>query len=273
MKVQNISWDQLFRDPNQPRHDFDEPHMQNMVSSFKRDGQLVPIIVFPVPKGFQLVEGEWRMRAGQLAGLSGLDAVVLDAAPTPSELLALQLKVNCLRKQLTPVERAMAYKKLLEQEQCSHKVLAEMLSVSDATVTTCLALLKLPPEIQRRVDSGEVPLSSAYTIARAQDHETQLMLTEQAAAGVLSRDALQRQVRKRKSDGVKAKRIQCAMREHTITVTGQKRMNLDMVIAALEALTREARRARTQKLDVLTWIRVLRDRAQADAVSPVDTQP
>jgi ParB family chromosome partitioning protein len=262
MKLKNITIGELFRDPAQPRHGTDESHHLNLVASLRDDGQMLPIIVFPIATGYQIVEGECRWRAAPEAGLSELAAVVLDAAPTPGELLKLQLKVNCLRLQLTPLERGLAYQRVIEQEQCSQRALAHMLHVSDATVTACLSILKLPPEIQSKVNAGEVPLSSAYTIGRAPDRATQFELAEQAATGALTRDALQRRLRK-KAGGVKAKRVSCALKDHTVTVCGQHKMDLDTLLAVLEGLVRDARRARVEGLDVLTWSRVLRDRAKA----------
>jgi ParB family chromosome partitioning protein len=262
MKLKSITIGELFPDPDQPRREFDETHHQNLVASLRTDGQMLPIIVFPIATGYQIVEGACRWRAALEAGLSELAAVVLDAAPSPAALLKLQLKVNCLRQQLTPLERGLAYQRVIEQEQCSQRALAQMVHVSDATVTACLSILKLPPEIQSRVNAGEVPLSSAYTIARAPDRATQFELAEQAATGALTRDALQRRLRK-KAGGMKAKRVSCALKDHTVTICGQHKMDLDTLLAVLEGLVRDARRARVEGLDVLTWSRVLRDRAKA----------
>jgi ParB family chromosome partitioning protein len=264
MKLKDIPVDEMLPDPHQPRRQFDPATIENLAASLKH-AQLVPLIVCAVPNGFQIVDGEQRWRGAKLAGLAQLSAVVLDAAPTPVELLKIQLQVNCLRKQLRPLERAAAYQKLLGELHCTQAELASMLLVSDATVTTCLSLLKLPPEIQRRVDAGELPLSSAYGIARAKDRETQLVLADQAAGGNLKRDALQRRVRKPQPGGVTVKRIQCVFGEHTVTLASAKRMDFDAVVSVLESVLREARRALSQPLDELTWVRVLRDRAQASA--------
>jgi ParB family chromosome partitioning protein len=243
---------------------------QQLAASLKAHGQFVPIIAFPLDDGYGIADGERRWGAAKHAEIQELAAIVLDTRPTPAELLKLQLQVNCLRKSLKPVERALAYQRLLEAEQCSQRTLAQMLHVSDAAVTSCLALLQLSPEIQARVDSGEVPLSSAYAISRVADPAVQLSLADQAAAGSLTRDALQGRVRKKTSNGVKAKRVTCVVGEHTVTVSGAQRMDLDGVLTVLGELAREARRARGQGLDVLTWVRVLRDKSKANGAGSVD---
>ena len=124
MKLKSITIGELFPDPAQPAPWNRRVHHLNLVASLRIDGQLLPIIVFPIATGYQIVEGECRWRAALEAGLSELAAVVLDAAPSPAELLKLQLKVNCLRQQLTPLERGLAYQRVIEQEQCSQRALA-----------------------------------------------------------------------------------------------------------------------------------------------------
>ena len=265
MNVKTISINLLRPDPHQPRRDFAESEIRSLAASLAKDGQQVPLIVYPLGELFGIADGERRWRAAQVAELTELSAVVLDTAPTSAQLLKLSLKVNCLRSELKPLDRALAYQRLLEHEQCSQRALAQMLDVSDATVTTYLSVLKLSAEIQSRIDVGEIPLKRAYAIARSGDTATQLNLADQAVAGDLSHDALQRGVRKRRPESVRVKRLVCAFGPHTVTVAGPDRIGLGDLIAILEGLTREARRARAERLDVLTWIRVLRDRATASA--------
>jgi ParB family chromosome partitioning protein len=265
MKLKDIPVEQLRPDPNQPRLEFPRPELENLAASLVADGQLVPLIAYLAEEKPWIADGQRRWLAAQIAGLSTLSAVVLDTAPTAGELLKLQLQVNCLREGLRPIERALAYQRLMEQEGCTQREIAKLLNVSDATVSNYLAVLKLPDEIQSRIDSGQLPLSSACAIARAADTTMQRTLADQAVSGGLSRDALQGRMRRKEVNGVKVKRVTCVLGEHTVTIAGRQQTDLDGVVAVLEELLRDARRARNQRLDVLTWVRVLRDRSKASA--------
>jgi len=268
MKIKDIPIDQLHPDPNQPRRDFGRPELEHLAASLVADEQLVPLIVYLKENRHLIVDGQRRWLAAQIAEKPTLSAVVLDTAPTTGELLKLQLQVNCLREGLKPVERALAYQRLIEQEGCNQREVAQLLNVSDATVSNYLAVLKLPEEIQSRIDSGQLPLSSACAIARAADTTMQRALADQAVSGGLSRDALQGRMRRKDPSGVTVKRVTCVFGEHTVTITGRQQTDLDGVVAVLEGLVRDARRARNQHLDVLTWVRVLRDKAKAEAANP-----
>ena len=144
-----------------------------------------------LPVGNRLRNCRWerRWRAAKLAEIE-LSAIVLDARPTPAELLKLQLKVNCLRKSLKPVERARAYQRLLEQEQCSQHALAQSLNVSDGTVTSYLSILTLAPEI-RAHRCRRVGREQRLCHARAGEDESKSSLADQVASGGLTRDAVQ----------------------------------------------------------------------------------
>jgi ParB family chromosome partitioning protein len=263
MKLKKLAVVEMRPDANQPRRDFDEAEIRALAESLKADGQFIPVIVYPVDEFQVIADGERRWRAAPLAGVTELEAIVLDRPPTPVELLKLQVKVNCLRQELNPLERALAYQRLLETEQCTQSALAEMLHLSNGTVSNYFSLLKAPPEIQALVTSSKLPVSSVATIMRAKDRQTQLELAEQAVAGTLSRDTLQGRVRRKKIDQEKVNRIQFKVDDWTVTIAGPKRIGFETAHSVLDTGARESRRGIAQQLDLLTWTRVMNDRARA----------
>lgn len=176
--------------PPQARKDFKEEPLVGLTQSIAECGILQPLLVRREGGNFVCLDGERRLRAARRAGLTTVPVIVDDRELSPFEVTLRQLVVNTQREDLTPVERAKAIASLIKESGWTGAELSRRTGFSVATISRLTALLTLPPEIQQRVDAGEIPASTAYQIAIAGDGETQARLANEVAANGLTRDAV-----------------------------------------------------------------------------------
>jgi ParB family chromosome partitioning protein len=145
--------DAIKPNPRQPRTEFAEDALDELVSSIREVGVLQPIIVRPDgDSGYELIMGERRLRATQAAGFATIPAIIRDT--DDSDLLRDALLENLHRAQLNPLEEAAAYQQLLDDFGCTHEELATRIHRSRPQISNTLRLLRLPPLVQRRVAAG-----------------------------------------------------------------------------------------------------------------------
>jgi ParB family transcriptional regulator, chromosome partitioning protein len=154
---------------SQPRTEFDEEAMAELVHSIKTVGLLQPIVVrrLAVPEDghrYELIMGERRWRASQEAGLPAIPAIVRDTSD--DKMLLDALLENLHRSQLNPLEEAAAYSQLLQDFGCTHEELADKIGRSRPHVSNYLRLLNLPPAIQLRVAAGVLSAGHARALLR-----------------------------------------------------------------------------------------------------------
>jgi len=149
--------------PYQPRQSFRADELKEMADSMKEKGILTPLLVNRAGGGYQLIAGERRWRAAQIAGLERVPVVVRDV--TPVESLELALIENIHRKDLNPIEEAVAYRKLIEDMRVTQEVLAKRLGKERSTVANLLRLLKLPLQIQQDLIDGHITMGHARVLA------------------------------------------------------------------------------------------------------------
>ncbi|MGQ0845938.1 MAG: ParB/RepB/Spo0J family partition protein [Sporichthyaceae bacterium] len=147
----------------QPRTVFDPDLLEELVHSIREVGLLQPIVVRPVADGqYELVMGERRWRASQLAGKTTVPAIV---RRTEDEKMLLDaLLENLHRAALNPLEEAAAYDQLLQEFDCTHDALAARLGRSRSQVSNTIRLLKLAPSVQRRVAAGVLSAGHARAL-------------------------------------------------------------------------------------------------------------
>jgi ParB family chromosome partitioning protein len=131
-------------DPNQPRRHFDDVALEQLAASVKEYGVLQPIIVTPKGEGFEIVAGERRFRASQLAGLTEIPVVI--RTMTGQKQLEVSLIENIQRRDLNTIETATAYAKLRDQFNLTAEKIAERVHKSPSAVINTMRLLKLPKE-------------------------------------------------------------------------------------------------------------------------------
>lgn len=179
--------------PQQPRRDFDPVRVQALADSLKNNGALQPIVVRPAGDGYQLVAGERRWRAAQLAKLETLPAIVRET--TDNELLELALIENVQREDLNAIERAQAYLNLARQFQLTHDEIARRLGEDRSNVSNYIRLLDLDDDILDFVRKGRLTMGHARSLLAVADTARRSNLARQAADEGWSVRAMEEQVK------------------------------------------------------------------------------
>ena len=178
--LQEILVSSISPNPFQPRRRIDEAALRELAASFRQTGVLQPVIVRPQGDGYQLIAGERRWRAAQIAGLARIPAVVREA--TNAEVLELALVENLLREDLNPMEEAEAYQRLLTEFQWSQDELARRVGRERSTVANALRLLRLPPLIQDDLREGRLTMGHARALVGIPSASGQMRLRDQILA-------------------------------------------------------------------------------------------
>ena len=165
-------------DPNpfQPRQSFSESELKEMAVSVREQGILTPLLVTKKGDRYQLIAGERRRRAAQIAGLERVPVVVREASGTRS--LELALVENIHRKDLNPVEEATAYKRLLEETGITQEALAMRIGKERSTIANLLRILNLPHAIQKDIVEGKLTVGHARVLAGLRSPKEQLALRD-----------------------------------------------------------------------------------------------
>jgi ParB family chromosome partitioning protein len=180
----------IIPDPEQPRKEFEADALRRLSRSMVKFGQLLPIRVrWDERLGkWVIISGERRYRAALAAGLTTVSCHFVDGELSPARVLEEQLVENCLREDLKPVEQARAYRALMDENAWSARRVAEELHLASSTVVKALALLKLPEEVQEQVESGVIPATTAYELAKLKGSEAKNRVADRIAREKLSRD-------------------------------------------------------------------------------------
>ncbi|MER5274321.1 ParB/RepB/Spo0J family partition protein [Streptomyces sp. NPDC002809] len=177
--------DSITPNPRQPREEFDEDALAELVTSIKEVGLLQPVVARKTGPGrFELIMGERRWRACRKAGLTQIPAIV--RATDDEKLLLDALLENLHRAQLNPLEEAAAYDQLLKDFKCTHDQLADRIGRSRPQVSNTLRLLRLSPRVQRRVAAGVLSAGHARALLSVNDSEEQDKLAHRIVAEGLS---------------------------------------------------------------------------------------
>jgi ParB family chromosome partitioning protein len=173
--VNRIPVDEIEANPKQPRHDFDQQSLQELASSVKRHDIIQPITVSKLPSGkYRLISGERRLRAAKIAGLKDIPAYVRQA--NDQQLLELSLLENLQREDLNAIEVSLSYKRMMDELDLTQEQVAENMGKDRSTVTNYIRLLKLPPDIQVSVRSGELSMGHARALINVDTVDKQLYI-------------------------------------------------------------------------------------------------
>ena len=177
--------DAIIPNPRQPRTVFDQEALAELVHSLREVGLLQPVVVRPVGEDrYELIMGERRWRAAQEAGFTTIPAIVRDTGD--DAMLRDALLENLHRAQLNPLEEAAAYDQLLQDFGCTHDELAGRIGRSRPQISNTLRLLKLPPQVQRRVAAGVLSAGHARALLGLSDEGAQERLAGRIVAEGLS---------------------------------------------------------------------------------------
>ena len=161
--VKKINISQIIPNPSQPRKNFIENELKELSLSIKNQGLIQPIIVRPVDDGqYQIIAGERRWRASQLAGLHEIECIIRDVEDI--NVLEAALIENIQREDLNVIEEAYAYKGLIELKNITNENLAKKIGKSSSHVSNILRLLELDDEIKNFVISGKLSMGHARAL-------------------------------------------------------------------------------------------------------------
>ncbi|HEY9362215.1 MAG TPA: ParB/RepB/Spo0J family partition protein [Chitinophagaceae bacterium] len=161
--------------PKQPRRDFDEASLKDLALSIKMHDIIQPITVSRLSSGkYRLISGERRFRAAKIAGLIDVPAYVRQA--NDQQLLELALLENLQREDLNAVEIALSYKRMMDELEYTQEQVAERMGKDRSTVTNYIRLLKLPPDIQVAVRTGEISMGHARALINVDTVDKQLFI-------------------------------------------------------------------------------------------------
>lgn len=244
-----LAIESVIPDPEQPRTEFDEEHIARLAESIRDKGQLHPIRVrwSDTHQKWIIISGERRYRATKQAGLPSIECHFQDAELSKTDILEQQLIENLLREDLKPIEEAKAFEQLMQINAWTGKELSQALRITQSKITRAIALLKLPADIQQKVESGDLSARAAYELSK-------LTSDEQRRAAVVQGElqdqgltiaSVQKKVRERRGKASTRARgtKQTFLSEdgYKVTVTSAKKGNYHEIEMALQQALEEVR--------------------------------
>ena len=171
-KVVDLSIDDVLPNRFQPRIKFNEDSLNELSESIKEHGVIQPIVVRPVGDKYEIIAGERRYKASVLAGKTTIPAIITDLNDKDSAEVA--LIENVQRQNLTPIEEAISYKKILDMGYLNQTSLAEKLGKNQSTVANKLRLLDLDEEVQEALLNSKISERHARSLLKLQDKKLQV---------------------------------------------------------------------------------------------------
>ena len=190
---------QIEANPFQPRTEFDQTALDELTDSIKVHGLIQPVTVRRLnDKAFQLISGERRFRASQMADLTEIPAYVRLA--DDQQMLEMALIENIQRQDLNALEVAISYQRLKDECSLTDELLSERVGKQRSTITNYLRLLKLPVDIQHAIKDGQLSMGHARALAGVNDIAFQLSLLRQIVQEELSVRAVEALIARRQED-------------------------------------------------------------------------
>lgn len=173
-------------EPNrdQPRKEFDKEALEELSDSIKQHGLIQPILVQDRKDHYEIIAGERRWRAARLAGLKEVPVIIRNYSE--QEIVEISLIENLQRKDLNPIEEALAYKKLMTDFDLKQEEVAVKVSKSRSTITNSMRLLKLSKKVQELVIKGKLSEGHARTLLSIEDSSVQDEVADKIIAENLS---------------------------------------------------------------------------------------
>lgn len=183
--ISEIPLDHIHPNPNQPRREFDAEALQELADSIREIGIIQPVTLRKMDDGtYEIIAGERRWRASQMAGLESVPAYIRTA--DDENMMEMALIENIQRQDLNAVEIALAYQHLLEQYELTQDRLSERVGKKRATITNYLRLLKLPATIQMALQNRELDMGHARALLSLDNPALQLKVFSEIKRNHLS---------------------------------------------------------------------------------------
>jgi len=170
--------------PSQPRIDFGQERFQELVQSVRQNGIIQPVVVRRAGDEFELIAGERRWRAAKAAGLGTVPAQVRNV--DSAKAFELSIIENIQRQDLNPIERAKAYKRLIETFELTQELAAQRLGINRSSLANVMRLLDLPSEVQDAVSRGTISMGHARALLSLKTADEQLAVWRKVERGGLS---------------------------------------------------------------------------------------
>ncbi len=231
--INEVPISEIDRNPNQPRHDFDEEALQELANSIREIGIVQPITLRQMADNrYQIIAGERRWRASQLAGLTSIPAYIRTI--NDETMMEMALVENIQREDLNAVEVALAYQHLIDNTGMSQERVAERVGKKRATVANFLRLLRLPAQVQMALQHKTIDMGHARALLALDDPSLQIKVFKEIVKNEYSVRKVEELVQQLKSGMsveagkkvIKSKsqlpeHIESA-RQHISNLTGQK---------------------------------------------------
>ena len=173
--INEIAIDQIEANPNQPRHEFDQQALEELAVSIRELGIIQPITLRQVADNrYQIIAGERRWRASQLAGLTSIPAYIRTV--NDENIMELALVENLQRQDLNAIEIALAYEHLLEESGMTQERISERVGKSRTAITNYLRLLKLPAQVQMALQKKVLDMGHARALLSLESPSQQIKL-------------------------------------------------------------------------------------------------
>jgi ParB family chromosome partitioning protein len=215
--------------PDQPRRDFTQTQLEELASSVKEKGVIQPLIVRELESGdFEIVAGERRWRASQMAKLHQLPVIVRDYDDT--EVLEIAIIENIQRADLNPVEEAAGYRALMDRFGHTQEKLSEALGKSRSHIANLMRLLQLPEDVQQMLKQGDLSAGHARALITAEDPSSLARKVVKGGLSVRQTEALAKSAGGVKENKSKETAPRVKKDADTIALEGDLSANLGMKV-------------------------------------------
>lgn len=189
----------------QPREDFNEEHLKELVASIKEKGVLAPILARKVGEKYEIIAGERRFRAACQCKLDRVPVVIRDV--DDKEALVLSIVENIQREELNAMEEAKAFARLVNEFSLTQEAIAQAVSKDRSTVSNTMRLLNLPLEIQKMIASGKLSFGHGKALLSLDSVPQQIKLTQLVLSKSLSVRELETYIQSNNFASLKKKKI------------------------------------------------------------------
>ncbi len=199
-EVTDVDIESIKPNPEQPRVHFDKTSLRQLAESIKEHGVIQPVILKPSPDGYVVVAGERRVRAAKMAGSKTVPAIVRDY--NAIYLTELAILENIQRENLSPIEEADAYVKIIKHFGLTQQDLARKIGKSRTYVTNVIGLLNLPEEVREDVNKKIISMGHAKVLSKLDDGDRVIELARKVKREQMSVRRLEELARKRRKGKV-----------------------------------------------------------------------
>ena len=223
--IDEIALSQIEPNPNQPRREFSEESLRELADSIIEIGIVQPITLRQIDEErYQIIAGERRFRASQLAGKETIPAYIITA--DDESTMEMALVENIQREDLNALEIALAYQKLIEQNNFSQEQLSKRVGKGRATIANFLRLLKLPAPVQMALKEKQIDMGHARALLSLDDPKQQIKLFNEIQKNGYSVRQVEEIVRQMKEEGYDAAKKKENKQQENVAVFSQLKKQL-----------------------------------------------